>query len=345
MKTEIAGLTMAGLFGALLALFTPVATAAHDEIIAQGLADYAEAFPDLYFLHLRGAKDIRALRALPQFLGEGASNLDYEHGPEARELLIETQVGRIAAMLRWGMPSATLFRTGNDSYARKPYVCVVTLDAERLSSDPLAATAFMLGEDREVSVDRVAERARLDNAAFIRFTLDHEIYHCHDTYLHGPTHPQTVNEELARYYDFRAEYRADLFAGLAARRATQNGEAFLSALMAFRWLALADRDWSHLTAPAVRNALDASMSEIMSLTLAALAREASNRAERTLPTPDEYRGLIAAAARVAPVTMGDHDAAGFTEGRMPARPIDQSRIAEIARELISAHRTIFGQDG
>ena len=104
---------------------------------------YASAYPEIAFIHLRGPGDIARIDTLISSLGSGASNVDYDHPPEARAALMEAQAQRIRIMLAEGVPSSTLFRTGPGATVPGPYACVITLDMEVLTGDPDAATRFL----------------------------------------------------------------------------------------------------------------------------------------------------------------------------------------------------------
>jgi len=307
------------------------------DIVAARLTEYARAFPELYFLHLQGAKDTWAVEALPRFLGEGAANLDYAHPQAARRLLLDTQAGRILQMLESGQPSATLFRTGRNNAAAKPYACVITLDDQRLIADPMAATAFMLGE----AASRVTVEAMLDNRLFLHFVLDHEVFHCLDAYLNGPSHPRTFDVMRSHYFDFRTEYRADLFAALATRRMHVNANTFLRAMAAYRALAVADFDTPHMTAAALHDALSVPIGDIAPLSLNRLAQAAVRRADHTLPPFAGFRQLLVAAYHAAR-RSGTNDADMLTPiGDVAQAMVDETKVTAIARNLTAAQRMLF----
>ena len=115
------------------------------------LVNYAISFPDIHFSLLSGDSSVEYLNSLPAMLGADASNSDYEHPLQVRELLLQAQFDRIRLMQRENLPSSTLFKTGLNAAFNRPYVCVLTLNELAFSRDPMAATRFIAGENAMVT--------------------------------------------------------------------------------------------------------------------------------------------------------------------------------------------------
>ena len=98
-------------FLCLLILLAPLCSSteiwarAEPSAIQARLEMYEQAFPNLQFLHLKTANDVFTAALLPRMLGDGAENLDYEHGEDVRSLLLEAQYARIATMLENRLPA------------------------------------------------------------------------------------------------------------------------------------------------------------------------------------------------------------------------------------------------
>ena len=60
---------------------------------------YSAAYPEIHFINLVGIAGYNELKTLPLQLGNNASNVDYEHPPEVRQLLLDAQMERIAQMI------------------------------------------------------------------------------------------------------------------------------------------------------------------------------------------------------------------------------------------------------
>ena len=215
------------------------------------ISKYAAAYPEIHFINLAGATGYDELKILPLQLGDNARNVDYEHPPEARQLLLDAQMDRIAMMMKGGMPSSTLFMNGNNSTFRQGYTCVITLDEKEFMGDPMSSTRFMAGD----AYDARAQINVLDNASFLRFTMSHEIFHCLDAYLNGPPQRQTSSKLKASYYKNRAEQRADLFAALVSMSYSKDANRFIHRLTRYRTFSISDWDIAHYTAPVLKQAL------------------------------------------------------------------------------------------
>lgn len=283
--------------------------------IAKTLHSYGTAYPDIEFIHLRGPADKTQIYPLLSSLGNGATNLDYEHPAKARQALLEAQAQRIHLLLKERLPSATLFKTASGSSITKPYVCVVTLDVDQFSSDPAAATRFF-SDALSTNPD-----AHIDNETFLYFAVDHEVFHCLDAYINGPTHPLTESEVSACYHEFRIEQRADLYAALVRRARSHTSDRFLKNLAMFRTLALVDWDLPHYTTPVLREALEVERTEIFSMDLRALVRYAMQRADQLVMSEERWWNFVAAAVEVS-----------LAQGR------GEGAFSPMFQELVSADR-------
>lgn len=313
-------------------------------IVKSRLAVYAESFPKVQFLHLRGPNDVAALNKLPRLLGEGASNVDYEHDESVRQLLLEVQMDRIAMMLANVLPSATLFRTGKESTFAQPYVCVLTLDERPFLNDPLAATRFMAGiEDSDSSV--MPPEPFIENSSFLAFTLDHEVFHCLDARFNGPMFNKTSDKLYASYQRFRAEFVADLYAALAYRRNRVDATSFLNRLASFRTLSILDWDPAHYTALAVDHALRFSADEAQELGLVDLVRTALRLGDQITPSYPSHMRFLANAYHLA-VSLGVTEAMSAPEAvDLQQHAADREQMAQLKLDLDAARKDVFKTSG
>lgn len=225
----------------------------HD--IDESLKQYSEQFPQIHFLRLYGSQGLERALLLKQELGQRAYDMTYEHDYDVGELLINAQVDRIAIMIENNMPSATLFHTGENSSFPQQYVCVISLDKELFTGDPQSATRILVG-NVNIDVQRIREKAVVNNIVFANFTLHHEVSHCLDAYLDGPTIHKTITKLEHGYELFRSEQRADFFAALVYRSMNTEEHDFLPQLINYRTLSLLDWDIPHFTAPTLKKAID-----------------------------------------------------------------------------------------
>lgn len=180
-------------------------------IIDNKIRYYNERYPDIRFMHIDGGKDWHGeLIAVLTMLGDQPVAMDYDHPPELRKDVIEVSIERLRRMLQYDIVSATLFSTGEHSLIERPYLCTITLNPGAFVADDATATQYMLDISDEV-MGKVHPARYLDHREHLRFTLDHEAYHCIDSYLHGGV-PMSQETLGGQYHLFRRESVADAYA-------------------------------------------------------------------------------------------------------------------------------------
>jgi len=219
---------------------------ANADPVDQLLACYARQVPEVGFLRLYGKEGANRVSDLPFSLGEGASNADYEHDESARETLLELQLKRIALMLRENIPSAALFKTGHGSPFGHAYLCVITLDADQFRRESGSAVRLMAPSLHEEGMAGHPKRP-LDVGNFLRFTVDHEVFHCLNAYFNGPTFHKTHDVLQRAFQEHANEAQADVFATLAFRHNDAADVGFLRDVAAMRTLSVLDLDLPHVT--------------------------------------------------------------------------------------------------
>lgn len=332
-----------------IVLYPQVASGGGDAgVVAARLAQYANNFPQIHFVHLQRPADIAIAEQLPALLGKDARNLDYEHDNEARRWLLDAQFSRIEMMARNDMPSATLFKTGTDSSYSTRHVCIITLNESAMREDDWSASRFMAGIEKDSSL-AISGPARLDNTMFVLFTLDHEIYHCLNAYLHGPTYKKTRSKLKGSYHQFVGEYGADLFATLAARRFGSADRRFMQNFMQYRALSLTSFDVPHYTSGAIAHALGVPRDRIDAGSLVELARLARSLSDATVPSLQVYGELFAASYRLAlmagssPEDLADR-IAGISATAPTMRALDSSRhVVHRAQAFIFRDNSASGE--
>jgi hypothetical protein len=274
------------------------ACAQDNNLLASRLKEYAVLYPDISFMHLKGTGKDKGIATLRERLGVDAVNLDYEHDPISQQDLLRMQFMRINFLQNNNMPSATLFYTGKYTAYHQPYVCVITLDESQFLTHANASTEFMLGETMRDSLQS-ENKSLFDNNTFLLYTLDHEVYHCLDAYMHGPSMSKDADEKTAAYEHFLSEYRADLYASLTLRQSNPSTIDFLHLLVSYRVMGLVDLDTEHYTVAAIRQVMDFPESEINNTGLADTARGIRALALVSQPSIVEYAQLINAASGLA----------------------------------------------
>ena len=233
---------------ACLLLLTATNLYAHSsrDIVSQRIAVYSQEYPEIAFVVLYDMKTYRRLLPLEKSLGATVRNMDYQHPLNLRATLVEAQEYRIRRMLENGMGSATLFSTPDAVFTRKPFTCVLTWFDMPLEKDPLAASRFIYNLDEQM-LRAMPESRRINNMDFLMFSIDHEVFHCIDSYVNGYSFPSTSDNIEACCSRAKAELRADTFAALSHLSRHPDRKTFLINLGNARTLNLLNWDLEHYT--------------------------------------------------------------------------------------------------
>ncbi len=191
------------------------------EIISERFRFYNKNFPQISFAHVSGGAEWRDdFTAIATLLGEHPISLDYQHPSELAKDVMLVNLQRLVFMLENNIVSASLYRADKGSSLQRKPLCVITLNPDSYISNSLEATAYMLDLPDEI-LQKIHPSRLLDPADHIRFTIDHEAYHCLDSYILGGA-PITHKKFGGNYNFFRRESGADAYA-LAMHRRRSNG--------------------------------------------------------------------------------------------------------------------------
>jgi len=179
--------------------------------IERKLDEYSTLFPEIQFVHFEGGERWHGeMVSLMMGLGTDPEPLDFEHPPQLRKELMSVVLDRITRMLRHDIISATTFRRGRDSAIDRPNLCVITINADRLMTDDVETTRYMLDASSEV-MDKIHPVRYLDHKEHLAFAIDHEVYHCLDSVYHGGA-PMARDDLDSEYNLLGRESAADAFA-------------------------------------------------------------------------------------------------------------------------------------
>lgn len=273
-----------------------------DQIVLSRLAFYARHYPDIDFVVLDSAGAVsRNMAALARIIGEEADPLDYEHPADLRHELLYVTLMRIQFLLGTDVGSATLFRPGKGALARRKVVCVVTINPRAIAGDDRAATLHLL-DLTDTEADAIPRDRYLSHVEHLKFTLDHEIYHCLDSRFNGPM-PTSHRKQWSDYQMLKDEAGADAFG--AIMNIAEHGAIthYVKTLRTIRGLALLAGDPNHYTY--------ATLGAVFKLDPAALADDdvrrrfelATSIRDRTAGSYDHYL-RYAAAATIAMRRLG-----------------------------------------
>lgn len=298
-----------------------VANAQSNSVLTSRIQEYTTLYPDIYFLHLQSSEKNTDISMSYKQFGEDAVNLDYEHDPVMRNDLLKLQFMRINYLLKNRIPSATLFKTGKHAAYIQPYVCVITLDESSFLSQPVSSVQLLLGDDMRDSSQGKSLIA-LDRNTFLQYTLDHEIYHCLDAYLHGHSISKSTDEITVAYEHFLSEYRADLYASLIVRQSYSSAIEFLDLLASYRIMGLVDFDTEHYTVAAIRQVIHMPKAGVSNTSIVDIAQGIRELSRNSEPAISEYAQLINVASGLA-LYLGIEDG-GLNDRNDPARDLATS---------------------
>jgi hypothetical protein len=219
--------------------------------VDQQLARYTRRIPEMGFLRIYGEKGARFAGQLAGLLGNSAENMDYAHEEDQRRDVVNLQVHRIARMVEQNLPSATLFKVGRNSAFEHRYLCVITLDTAPYRIDPDYATHLM-ASDMHQGLSDSSNQPYIQNEDFLRFTVDHEVFHCLNAYFNGASFRKTSNGVTSHYDHFLNEAKADAYASLMFNQVQERKKKFLHNMAVIRTQALAVTDTLHATSKIIR---------------------------------------------------------------------------------------------
>ena len=307
------------------------------DVILQKLAFYASQYPDMNFIVLDSAADLRKnIQVLARVIGEDPVPEDYAHPLNLRETLLSVTIDRIATMLATRMVSSTLFKTGKNALAKRSHVCVVTIDPWGIARDDRAATEHLLSLSDDEFLT-IPSSKYLEHFSHLQYTLDHEIYHCLDSRLNGPI-PMSSHEFWGGYSSYKNELGADAFA-VMMNIGTHNGvTAYAKTLNNIRGLALLTGDFDHLTHGVIAEVLEMNPDKIVRANVYERFRLASEMRSRFAGSYEDYISYSTAAKYVFRHLHGRKEMEKNTD-----KP-DEDRVQALLAETHQAYRNLTGHD-
>jgi hypothetical protein len=306
-----------------------------DGIVRAKLKFYSSHFPKIQFVWLKGGAGwIDDMVALSMLLGHKPVSLDYEHPKELAEDLLCVCVARIELMLRHRAASASLFRTGQEAFASRSNLCLITLDPEAVSADDATATAHLMDlSDKELA--ELPHAKYLNHEDHLRYVIDHEAYHCLDSFLNGPI-PMSDKEYWGQYREYWNEIGADAYA--VAMNVAAYGEvtAYARHITEIRGLSLLYGDPDHFTYRAMNRVINMDPEQLAGMSVRDVFKLATQVRDMVAPDYDAYVDYRAAACKA----MNALGVEGEPFGE-PDHELDADKINEMADAMVNDSRSCY----
>jgi hypothetical protein len=227
----------------------PDSAACESPIVKAKRDYYSQKYPDILFVILTGGNEaVTDMIALDTLLGPEPTSLDYEHPEDLREALMLASAERLWLMLQYQLPSASLYRA-DQPLGWQDTICVITLDACEIASTNVGATSFLLDLPAE-TVKGIPEHLLLDKNDYIKYTFDHEAYHCLKSKLIGPQ-KMSSHALYGEYTHYKDEKAADAYALAMHIRDNKRKTEFVDNVGLIRGMSLYNADPDHFTCDAI----------------------------------------------------------------------------------------------
>lgn len=305
-----------------------------ERIVEQRRDFYNRHFREIQFVFLPGGTHwIDDIELTYLLLGYQPSSLVYEHPPELRQELMDVSIHQLVQMLREQMPYAALFRADQPMGWREN-VCVISLDPVAVAADDRVATRFMFELDA-ATVERLPAGKRLPARPFLRYLIDHEVFHCLDAFYNGPQ-PMSQEQLWAQYYNYRRENGADAFALAMNRREAGDGSALQRIIRDYRAIAIVNGDPDHWTYDAIRQVQALPLEQWRERDMRAVLAEASGIRDALVADYPAYLSFRAAALQAMAELRADAAAVPTTAGS-EVDPVLLQRLKAISRDALRAN--------
>jgi hypothetical protein len=267
---------------------------ASEELLNQKLDYYRKLYPEMTFMILKGGDELVAdMMALDLALGYQPKSMDYEHPPKLREELMLASANRIVFMLKYRMPSASLFKA-DDPLGWQANVCVLTINPDEIAADSIWATQHLLDIPLE-NIQKIPKDLRLQANDYLEFVIDHEVYHCLQSMYVGPQ-KMSHKEYWGEYNSFLNEQGADAYGlGMHIKTRHKKDTSFAKNLPRIRGMALYNADPDHLTCEALQQIAKVPVSKLDEMSANEIFEMANRIRESLTIGYDEYLQYLASA--------------------------------------------------
>lgn len=313
-----------------------------DVVLSSKKQLYSKIFPDIYFVLLRrGESYTDDMVGLSVLLGHQPVNLDYEHPPELREELMFVSLERLALMLRYQMPSASLFKA-DDPLDWPENICVLTIDPNAIASSHKQATRHLLGLPKQTSIPISDERLiRCDE--YVEFVFQHEVYHCLSSLYLGPQ--SMSNKELwGEYNHYTDEQGADAFAMSMLIRSRGRQPERLDNFFHVRGMSLLSGDPDHWTCNTLQDVMDYPAEKLVSMSVQEVFELAARFRRQQRLAYGDYLSYLAASVKAMKLLGVNAEISPAVKKQLSKQQVDDAKARELANRVKACYRELTGQE-
>jgi len=295
--------------------------------IERKLFYYNKTFPDIQFVHLKNGEWEKSLQALELFIGYQATSLDYEHPKKLREDLLYVTVAKIQMMLVNKIASSYLFKVGEIPAASKQHTCVITLDPATSVLNNQIATQHFIELPLE-TLKSLPKKSYLDKDHHLDFIIDHEAFHCLDTFHYGGI-PISEKVFSTRYDCYKREVQADMFAIAMHMRRNKKLTHYANNIMTLRAMTLLNGEPQHDSSRAMQLMIDSDKENFIYTRPMELVTKVKQLFKTISPNYEQYLDFRIAAVNVIK-TLGKK----VNEYEKPFSPAGEKPDKKIMQRLI-----------
>lgn len=312
-----------------------------NQAIQNKLDYYNNIFPYIQFVHLKNGEWEKSLQALELFIGYQATSLDYEHPKELREDLLFVTVAKIQMMLVNKIASSYLFKVGEIPAASKKHVCVITLDtATSVLTDQVATQYFI--DLPSYTLKSLPKKSFLDKEQHLDFIIDHEAFHCIDTY-HGGGIPISKKPFSTRYDGFKRENQADMFAIAMNMRRMKKLTGYAKNIMNLRDMTLINGELQHNSFSAMQLMINSDKEELILSEPKALVKKVKHLYKTIAPSYKEYIDFRVAAVEV--IRMLGKEVNEYEKPFTPSgHKADKEIVQRLMKQSLDSFHRYVGKD-
>ena len=298
-----------------------------NQAIKKKLDYYNQTFPYIQFVHLKNGEWEKSLQALELFIGYQATSLDYEHPKELREDLLYVTVAKIQMMLINKITSSYLFKVGEIPAASKKHACVITLDAATNVLTNQVATEYFIDLPQD-TLKSLPENSYLDKDQHLDFIIDHEAFHCLDSFHYGGI-PMSKKAFSTRHDTYKRELQADMFAIAMHIRRNKKLTRYANNIMTLRAMTLLNGELQHDSSSAMQLMINSDKEKFIHTQPMELVKKVKQLYKTIAPSYEEYIDF-----RVAAIKVIDMLEKQVNEYEKPFSPAGHKPDKEIMQKLM-----------